>query len=71
MPDSKPMPSIGPNCYELRIVDENLRWRILYYLAPDAVVILEVFKKKSQATPKNVLDTARERLRIYKQLVEE
>lgn len=71
MPDSRPMPSVGTNCHELRIVDQNMRWRILYYLAPDAVVILEVFKKKTRATPKKVFDAARERLRTYRQLMEE
>jgi phage-related protein len=71
MPDSRPMRSIGPNCYELRIVDQRINWRILYYLSQEAVVILDVFKKKTQATPKKVLDTARERLRVYLQLTEE
>jgi phage-related protein len=71
MPDSRPMPSIGPNCHELRIVDQNMVWRIIYYLAADAVVILEVFKKKSRATPKKVLDAARQRLRSYRQLMED
>ena len=71
MPDSKPMPTIGSNCHELRIVDENTKWRILYYQAAEAVVILELFKKKTLATPKNVIDSARERLRKYKELMEE
>ena len=65
------MPSVGANCHELRIIDQSISWRILYYLTPDAVVILEVFKKKTQATPKNVLDVARERLGKYRQLTEE
>ena len=43
----------------------------LYYLAGDAVVVLEVFKKKTRATPKAVLDAGRERLKKYKQLSEE
>ena len=71
MPDSRPMPSVGANCHELRIIDQSISWRILYYLTPDAVVILEVFKKKTQATPKNVLNVARERLGKYRQLTEE
>lgn len=71
MPDSSPMSSIGPNCYELRIVDRNVGWRIVYYLAADAVVILEVFKKKSQTTPKKFLEAARSRLRAYQELMED
>ena len=71
MPDSRPMPSIGSGCHELRILDQRIRWRIFYYLAPEAVVILAVFKKKTQATPKSALDAARDRLKDYKQLMEE
>jgi len=66
MPDSRPMPSIGRNCHELRIVDQNINWRILYYLTSDAVVILEVFKKKSRTTPNKILAAARERLSKFK-----
>ena len=29
MPQSRPMPSIGPRCYELRINDEAQTWRII------------------------------------------
>lgn len=29
MPDSRPMPSIGKNCYELRINEKNKTWRII------------------------------------------
>ncbi len=32
---------------------------------PDAIVIAEVFGKKTQPTPKAVLDTCRRRLRAY------
>jgi phage-related protein len=37
------------------LVDENMSWRILYGLTSDAVVILEVFEKKTKTTPKHVL----------------
>jgi len=59
------MPTVGPRCHELRVVDEDDTWRILYYLADDAVVILEVFSKKTRATPRRVVDTARTRLKKY------
>ena len=47
MPDSRPMPTIGPRCHELRVVDAGARvtWRIVFRLAPDAVVIADVFAK--------------------------
>lgn len=43
MPASRPMPSIGKKCHELRIVDETATWRIVYRLESDAVVILDIF----------------------------
>ena len=46
MPHSRPMPSIGKRCHELRIDDENATWRIVYRTDSDAIVILEVFEKK-------------------------
>ncbi len=42
MPHSRPMPSIGKRCHELRIDDENATWRIVYRIDSDAIVILEV-----------------------------
>lgn len=54
LPHSRPMPSIGTRCHELRIDDENKRWRIVYRIDPDAIVIFDVFEKKTQKTPKDV-----------------
>jgi phage-related protein len=65
LPHSRPMPSIGRRCHELRIPDEDGTWRIVYRLDADAVVILEVFSKKSQQTPKHVIDSCKERLKMY------
>ena len=65
LPQSRPMPALGARCHEPRIVDEGLTWRILYRADPDAVVIGEVFAKKTQATPAAVLNTCRRRFREY------
>ena len=65
LPQSRPMAVIGAKCHELRITDRNQVWRLIYHLAADAVVILDVFSKKTEATPKGVLDTCRERLAAY------
>ena len=51
MPESRPMPSIGPGCHELRVQDEQVTWRIPYYAGREAIVILEVFGKKTRKTP--------------------
>ena len=68
MPRSRPMPSIGVRCHELRIEDTDLSWRIVYTIENDAVVILEVFPKKAQRTPRHVIEKCRARLRAYRLL---
>ncbi|MFN0104041.1 MAG: type II toxin-antitoxin system RelE/ParE family toxin [Bryobacteraceae bacterium] len=65
LPQSRPMQAIGPQCHELRIQDREQSWRIVYRLAVDAVVILEIFSKKTQTTPSQVIETCRKRLAAY------
>ena len=65
MPHSRPMPVISPRCHELRIVDENVSWRIVYRVDADAIVILEVFEKKASKTPRHVVEVCRQRLKRY------
>jgi len=68
LPHSRPMPSIGPRCHELRVNDRGQTWRIVYRIDSDAVVILEVFAKKTAQTPQRVIDTCRKRLQEYDSL---
>ena len=68
MPISRPMPSIGPRCHELRVRDADANWRIVYRTDSDAIVIVAVFAKTTRATPTSVIDTARSRLRRYDSL---
>ncbi|MBI4721059.1 MAG: type II toxin-antitoxin system RelE/ParE family toxin [Chitinivibrionia bacterium] len=65
MPHARPMPIIGPRCLELRIVDADATWRIMLRSDPDAIVILEVFQKKTRATPRGVIESCRRRLKEY------
>jgi phage-related protein len=65
MPHSRQMPSIGPHCHELRITDDGKIWRIVYRIDIDAIVIPEVFQKKTSKTPKSVIDVCKSRLRMY------
>lgn len=65
LPHSRPMPSIGPRCHELRINDERKTWRIVYRLDDDAIVILDVFDKKTQKTLREVIDNCKRRMRLY------
>lgn len=68
LPHSRPMPAIGPRCHELRINDAAAMFRIMYRADPDAVVILEVFGKKTQQTPRAVIKACKCRLREYDRL---
>ena len=68
LPHSRPMPSIGRGCNELRIPDENRTWRIVYYVDAAAIVILEVFAKTTRQTPQQVIDVCKARLKQYKKI---
>jgi phage-related protein len=68
LPHSRPMPSIGRACHELRIQDQTKTWRIVYCIESDAIVILDVFAKTTQQTPKHVVATCRKRLQHYQSL---
>jgi len=68
MPHSRAMPSIGARCHELRVRDENQNWRIMYRIDSDAIVIVEVFAKKTGATPKKIIDKCKARLRAYDEI---
>ena len=65
LPQSRPMPSIDTRCHELRINDENLTWRIIYRIYTDAILILEVFEKKTNKTPKSIIDICKKRIKRY------
>jgi phage-related protein len=65
LPHSRPMPSIGSRCHELRIDDQNKTWRVVYRIDNDAIVILEVFEKKAQKTPLEVIETCKRRIQLY------
>jgi phage-related protein len=69
LPWSRPIPSIGTRCHELRINDSNKTWRIIYRIDEDAIVILEVFMKKTQSTPKQVIEICKNRLKRYESLL--
>ncbi len=67
MPKSRPMPIIGSQCHELRIVDQDNTWRIVYFIDTDAIVILDVFAKKTNQTSKSVIETCKKRLKQYEE----
>jgi phage-related protein len=69
-PQSGPMPAIGPRCHELRIRDENAIWRIIYRTDSDAIVIGDVFCKKTRKTPKQVINDCKRRYKLYDEIIE-
>ena len=70
LPASRPLPAIGKRCHELRIVDADVTWRLIYRIDADAIVIVEVFAKKTPTTPKSVIDACRRRLQHYDALAD-
>jgi phage-related protein len=68
LPHFRPMPSIGTHCHELRINDTTGTWRIIYRIDPDAIIIAEVFEKKTPQTPRRVIERCQQRLRRYDML---
>jgi len=65
MPHSRPMPTIGRGCHELRVRDRTANWRIIYRADVDAIVIGEVFAKKTRTTPKEMIAVCQRRFREY------
>lgn len=71
MPHSRPMPSIGRRCHELRILDAGKSWRIIYRLDADAITIADVFQKTTPATPNRVIVGCKRRLALCDQIARE
>ncbi len=65
LPQSRPMPSIGRRCHEVRVNDRNVTWRIIYRIDTDAILILEVFAKKTRETSKAIIEICKRRMRDY------
>lgn len=58
--DFKPMPSIGKGVEEIRVWDDAGTFRVIYTARmADAVYVLHAFQKKTQATSKRDIDTAK------------
>ena len=70
-PRSAPIPSLGVNCHELRIKDgpAGVQWRIIYHIAAEAIVILDVFEKKTMKIPRNVMEACKIRLAQYYRII--
>lgn len=67
LPYSRPMPSIGKACHELRVNDQTKTWRLFYHLDAEAIVILEVDEKKTRQTPKTKIELCQKRLKSHEE----
>ena len=65
MPHARPIAALGPRCIELRIADGSVDWRVVCRADPDAIVVVDVFRKTTQKIPNRVVATARDRLARY------
>jgi phage-related protein len=65
MPQSRPMPGLGRDCHELRVRDVGHQWRVIYRIDDDAIVIAEVFAKKTARVSAEIIEVCRQRLRRY------
>jgi phage-related protein len=60
--DFKSMPAIGKGVEEIRVWDDSGTFRVIYTARiADAVYVLHVFQKKTQATSRKDIEIARER----------
>ena len=67
LPHSRPMPSIGKDCHELRVNDETTTCQLFYFVDSDAIVILEILEKKTRKTATQTIQTCRKRLKSYEE----
>ena len=51
--------SIGKRCHESRIVDEGHNWRVVYRVDSDAIVIGDVFEKKTRKSPRDLVESCK------------
>src|SRR2546422_438918 len=65
MPQAEPLPIIGPRCGALRVRDGQHSWRIVYRVDADAVIVLDVYAKKTRRIPDVVVDRCKKRLKDY------
>jgi len=59
------MPRIGSRCHELKIKDGKKEWRIIYRADPESILVVEVFLKKTNKTPQEIIDICKKRLSEY------
>ncbi len=69
MPQAEPLPDVGPRCGALRVRDAQHNWRIMYRIDTDAILVLEVYSKKTRKIPDEVIERCQQRLNQYDAVV--
>lgn len=65
MPQAEPLPDVAPRCGALRVRDAEHNWPVMYRIDADAVLILEVYPKKTRKIPDEVITRCKQRLKQY------
>ena len=65
MPQAEPLADVGPRCGALRVRDAQHNWRIMVRIDPDAVLVLEVYAKRTLQIPREVMQRCKQRLKQY------
>ena len=71
MPHAESLPDVGRRCGALRVRDEGHNWRFMYRIDSDAVLIVEVYAKKTRKIPDEVIERCQSRLSQYDAAVAE
>ena len=69
MPQAEPLPDVGRRCGALRIRDAEHNWRIMYRIDADAILVVEVYPKKTRKIPDEVISRCQQRLKQYDAVV--
>ena len=70
MPHFELLPVISSRCGALRVRDKQHNWRIICRLDSTAVLIVDIYDKKSRKVPDEVIDRCKKRLITYDEEVE-
>ncbi len=63
--DFKPIPSVGPGAYEIRVRDEAGAFRVIYVAKfEQAIYVLHAFQKKTRTIGKADIDLAAQRYEL-------
>jgi phage-related protein len=69
MPQAEPLSNVGSRCGALRVRDAEHNWRIMFRADSDAILILEVYSKKTRKIPDEVANRCKDRLKRYDAVV--